>query len=324
MQSLRNIFRYIGDFLLLIFNKEFLIFLFFLVLSATYWVMSVLNDTMEREIVVPVRLVGVPDRCILVSDSIVDVKVMVRDKGFAIAAYLYGDEIMPVNIPFSTYARDVERCSVTNAELVKMVSMMLSKSTKVLSVKPEHLEFTYTNGNYKMVPVKIAGRVRPADSYYLTHVDFSPEQVKVFCPGNAVSDIQYVETEALDITNFSDTITRMVKLQPLAKAKVVPSEVRMTLYPDILTEATINVPITTRNVPNGAVLRVFPSQALVSYVVGASQYNTVNESQFEVVADYNTTSDGVAEKCTLKLTKSPRVARNAKVLQPKVNYLIEH
>ena len=49
LRQLPNIMTIVRDLLFGTFNREFLIFLFFLVLSAAYWFMSVLNDTMERE-----------------------------------------------------------------------------------------------------------------------------------------------------------------------------------------------------------------------------------------------------------------------------------
>ena len=43
-------------------NKEFLIFLFFLILSGTFWLLMTLNETYEKEIEVPVTLVEIPAR----------------------------------------------------------------------------------------------------------------------------------------------------------------------------------------------------------------------------------------------------------------------
>ena len=80
----------VRDSLLSVLNREFLIFLFFLILSATYWVMSVLNDPMEREILVPVRISDIPRNVIVFGDEEMQIRVVVRDKGYTIATYLYG------------------------------------------------------------------------------------------------------------------------------------------------------------------------------------------------------------------------------------------
>ena len=97
----------------------------------------------------------------------------------------------------------------------------------------------------------------------------------------------------------------------------------MTLYPDIMIEAVANVPVTAINVPEGCVLRTFPPQVQVHYVVGAKQYNNIDVSNFTVVADYSSTAGGEQKKCQLRLVKSPRAARNPYLSTTQVDYLIE-
>ena len=52
-------------------NKEFLIFLFFLALSGSFWLLMALNETYEKECVVGVRMTDVhlPGKTELLFDS---------------------------------------------------------------------------------------------------------------------------------------------------------------------------------------------------------------------------------------------------------------
>ena len=87
-----NIFRFwkkVGNFLFRVVNKEFLIFLFFLLLSSTFWLLITLNETYEQEIVIPVHLVDVPKNVVLTSDTTMNVRVTVRDKGYTLLTYKY-------------------------------------------------------------------------------------------------------------------------------------------------------------------------------------------------------------------------------------------
>ncbi|MGM9712680.1 MAG: CdaR family protein [Prevotella sp.] len=313
----------VRDLLFGTFNREFLIFLFFLVLSAAYWVMSVLNDTMEREVTVHVQLSGVPKNVILLDEDNMDIHATVRDKGYTIAAYLWGDKLKTVKIPFSTFARGRDRCTVSNGELVKLISQQLYGSSKIVQLKPDKLEFPYNLGMNRRYPVKLYGKVRPADTYYLAQVKFQPESVYVYSSEHLLDSISEIYTERLNIVNFTDTLRRKVKLRHIHGAKPVPSEVTVTFCPDIMIEATASVPVMPVNVPEGRNLRFFPPAVTVSYVVGASHYKNIGVDKFVVVADYNTTKDGTAEQCQLKLVKAPREARNPKLTTTSVDYLIE-
>ena len=63
-----RIYRPLRDFLFSIVNREFLIFLFFLVVSGVFWLLSTLNDTDEYEYAIPISLKGVP-RDVIITTS---------------------------------------------------------------------------------------------------------------------------------------------------------------------------------------------------------------------------------------------------------------
>ena len=312
----------VRDFLFNTFNKEFLIFLFFLMLSSAYWLMSVLNDTMEREIEIPVQLVNVPKNVIVIGDSAINLKVVVRDKGYAIATYMYGDRIKPVNISFTSYSRS-DKVFVTNLELQKIVRDQLYGSTKLVAIKPDHLDVPYNLGLRKLVPVKLLGNIDTSGNYYLARVEFSPESVYVYASNHLLDSITAVYTSRQNIQEVADTVTRTIPLKRIDGVKFVPSSVKMTLYTDIMTEVTTTIPVSAINVPDGYVLRTFPSQIQVKYVIGASEYKKIDEHDFKVVADYSTTEDGSTPKCQLRLLKFPRTAHNPVLESSEVDYLIE-
>ena len=56
----KGMLRRVRDFFFSAVNKEFLIFLSFLLLSGAFWLILTLNETYEREIVMSTRLEGVP------------------------------------------------------------------------------------------------------------------------------------------------------------------------------------------------------------------------------------------------------------------------
>lgn len=313
----------VRDFLFGIFNKEFLIFLFFLVLSSAYWLMSVLNDSMEREISVPVQLIGVPKDVVILGDSDISVRVVVRDKGYAVAAYLYGEHIKPAKLPFSVYARSNDKLSINSSELQKIIREQLYGSTRIISLKPDHLDIAFNHGLRKRVPVKMNGKIEMRDDHYLARVEFEPENVYIYASKHLIDSITNVFTVKQNFTGVADTIVRKVSLKQINGVKMVPSEVKMTLYTDIMTKGEVTINVTPINVPPGMILRTFPSQVKVSYVVCASQYNQVNESEFSVVADYASIADGTSDKCQLELVKSPRIVRNATLQVTEVSYLIE-
>lgn len=305
-------------------NREFLTFFFFLVLSTIFWLMTALNETYEREIGVPAYLVNIPKNVVVTSDMEDTVRVTVRDKGFALLAYTYGEGIRPINVNFqSAITRQSGYGVVSSQEMMKMINQRFSGSSKIVQVKPDRLDFHYNYGLSRQVSVKMSGHVVPGKSFYLARTRFWPEKVTVYGSKQALDSLRFVKTVPINITNFNDTVLRTVALETIKGVKIVPNTVRIGLYPDILTEENIDVPITAINMPEGKVLRTFPQRVTVNFIVGASMFRSISPEQFAVVVDYNEIIDHPSDKCSIHLRETPQGVRNARLKMTQVDYLIE-
>ena len=323
-KRLTQIINMVRNFLFSSANREFLTFFFFLVLSSIFWLMTALNETYEREVSVPAYLVNVPKNVVITSDMEDTVRVTVRDKGFALLAYIYGEGVRPININFQSFVtRQSGYGVVPSQELMKMVNQRFSGASKVVQVKPDRLDFYYNYGQSRQVPVKMAGIVVPGKSFYLARTRFWPETVTVYGSKQTLDSLRYVKTVPINITNFNDTVVKTVALEKIKGVKIVPNIVRIGLYPDILTEETIEVPVTAVNMPEGKVLRSFPQRVTVNFIVGASMFRSISSDQFAVVVDYNELIEHPSDKCNIYLRQCPQGVRNARLQMTQVDYLIE-
>ena len=323
-KRLTQIINMVRNFLFSSANREFLTFFFFLVLSTIFWLMTALNETYEREIGVPAYLVNIPKNVVVTSDMEDTVRVTVRDKGFALLAYTYGEGIRPINVNFqSAITRQSGYGVVSSQELMKMINQRFSGSSKIVQVKPDRLDFHYNYGLSRQVSVKMSGHVVPGKSFYLARTRFWPEKVTVYGSKQALDSLRFVKTVPINISNFNDTVLRTVALETIKGVKIVPNTVRIGLYPDILTEENIEVPITAINMPEGKVLRTFPQRVTVNFIVGASMFRSISPEQFAVVVDYNEIIDHPSDKCSIHLRETPQGVRNARLKMTQVDYLIE-
>lgn len=324
MRRQNHIFKVVGNFLFSSLNKEFLIFLFFLLLSGAFWLMMALNETYEEELKVPVRLVGMPRNAVMTDEPADTVKVTVRDKGFTLVTYKYGHWFRPLTFKFATYANeDQGHGAIPAADIIKQVQSQLYGSSKLLSVKPEKLDFYFTYGASKKVPIRFRGKISTSKSYYLAHTEFSPMMVTAYANKKVLDELKYVEIEPFNYRNLQDTIRRNVRLQKIRGVKLVPSTVRLSVYPDVLTEESIEVPVSAVNMPAGMVLRTFPSRVTVRFTIGASQFRMIRPEQFNVVVDYLTLAENPSDKCTLQLRSVPSSVSKARLELDKVDYLLE-
>ena len=320
MYSVRNILKAVRNFLFSGLNKEFLIFLFFLALSGVFWLMMTLNETMEREFKIPVRLTGVPRNAVMTGELVDTVRVTIKDKCFTLVTY----DFRPLTFRFSSYAdEDTGEGVVPVADVQKQVLSQMYGSSKLLQLKPGKFDFYFTYGSSKKVPVVFRGKITTHKSYYLAHTEFNPSMVTVYANKQQLDQLQAVEIEPFNYRNLQDTIRQMVKIKKIRGIKIVPPMVRISVYPDVLTEESVEVPVTAINMPPGMVLRTFPSKVTVRFTIGASLFRTIKPSLFKVVVDYEELAANPSDKCTLQLRSVPRSVSKASLEMDRVDYLLE-
>ena len=305
-------------------NKEFLLFMFFLVISGAFWLLMTLNQSYEHEVAFPIHITGVPKDIMLTSDEVDTVRVTIRDKGTQIIAYLLDENKRHLKVNFKNYDRGHGTGYIPSADLQKLVQQKLSQSAKITSMKTDGLTIYYNTGAKKRVPVRWTGRVMPEQLYYISHVGYTPDSVTIYASERKLDSIKVIYTEALNYTGFRDTLNVTCRLQRTEGVKVVPNEIGITFFTDVLTEESIeNIPVKGINMPEGKILRTFPSRVTVSFVTGVNNYRQINAADFTVVADYNEIMQHPSEKCNLYLRHTPEGISRATLLTTQADYLIE-
>ena len=319
-----GVLRYVKMFLFSRANKEFVVFVFFLALSGAFWLFTTLNQVYEHEFAIPVSVVGVPKNAVLTSEETDTVRMTIRDKGITLLTYMYGDVLRKINVNFKTYSKSNGTGSISSAELQKLVYQQLANGSRIVSVKPEKLEFYYNYGAKKMVPVRWTGRVMPEEMFFISRVAYNPDSITIYASHEKLDSINVVYTEQLNYANFRDTLNANCELAKIRGVKMVPDHVKVTFFTDVLTEEEIEgVPIKAINMPVGKHLRTFPAKVNISFVTGVSVYRNLKPTDFTVVADYNDIINHPTEKCHIYLKSVPRGISRTRLQTSMVDYLIE-
>lgn len=320
-----SFFRIVREFLFSNVNKQFLTFVFFLVLSAIFWLVATLNDNYEKELKIPVYIRQIPKNVVLTSDEVDTIRVTVRDKGWTILSYLYDNRFSHINANFRNYIRDTGYGYITVAELQKLIHAQNPIMTsKISSIKPDKMEFFFNDGAHKRVPVRWSGRVIPEHLYFIARTEYWPDSVDIYASQEKLDSIKVVYTETLNYANFRDTLIVDCQIAKTKGVKSVPERIKVEFYTDVLTEESMDdVPIVAVNMPEGKTLRTFPAKVKVNFVTGVSQFRNLRPDQFLVVADYKEIATKPSEKCNIYLKTVPHGISRATLEVKQVDYLIE-
>ncbi len=330
MFDIKNIQRYyrlilekIREFLLSNKCREGLVFLFFILVSLAFWMLQTLDEVYQVEFKVPVRLKNVPKEAVLTSELPNEVQVRVEDRGTVLLNYMLGRTFFPVSFDFNDYKDKGTHVHISSSELQKKVSAQLNVSTHLISVRPDTLDFIYTMGQAKKVPVHLNGDVRAGLQYYVSQVKFSPDSVVAYAPREVLDTLTAAYTEKVYIEDVTDTLKRRIALRKLKGIKFVPAYNDLSVYVDMYSEKTVELPIVGINFPAGKVLRTFPSKVQVTFQVGLVHFKDVSADDFFIGVTYEDILRSGGDKLLLTLKTFPDYVDHIRITPASVDYLIE-
>lgn len=315
--------RKMKNFLLSDKSREFFLFLFFFLVAGGFWLLQTLNNDYEAEFSIPVRLKGVPNNTVITSEPAPQLRIKVKDKGTVLLNYMLGKSFYPVTLDFSDYKGDDNHVQVYASQFEKKVLNQLNVSTRLLSMKPDTLEYFYSTGDSKRVPVRLRGTVSAARQYYLSDTVFHPDSVSVYAPAAVLDTITAAYTQYVKLENISDTLTEQVPLRVQKGVKFVPAAIEMVLPVDIYTEKIVEVPLHGINFPPDKVLRAFPSKVQVIFQVGLSRFRQIDENDFHINVPYEELLKLGSDKYTVKLNRIPAGVSQVRFNPAQVDFLIE-
>ena len=305
-------------------SKEVFTFLFFLVIAALFWLEQTLDSEYEVDVKVPLKLKNVPESIVITSDFPEELTVTLRDKGNTLLNYQLTKRFYPINIDFAEHQNRRHHVSLLSNTYNKSITAQLANSTTVVAIEPDTIDYYYSEGKSKKVPVRLQGRVSPGQQYYISDTIFNPAQVTVYAPQGALDTVKAAYTQFFEDTQIEDTLRRQVELVSGRGVKFVPDVVEVTLPVDIYTEKSVEVPIEGVNFPAGKTLRAFPSKVKVTFHVGLTKYLDIKPEDFRILVTYEELRKLDGEKYQVKLKKQPKGVSQVRFYPAQIDFLIEN
>lgn len=324
-KGLRHFFKKIRIYLSDTKSKEFLVFLFFLALSAGFWLMLRLDETFEVSIPIPLQLVNVPENTLIATELPSEVHATIRDKGSNIFHFFKNNELKTVEVDFSKYDNGLvsSRVYVSNSDILHAVQNQLDGSSKVLGIQPDTLSFFYNRGHKAYLPVCIVGQMSAAKQNYLTNVECLPDSVWVYAPRTVLDTLQAAYTQDVAMKDLEEETSCEVGFMRIKDVKFIPETVHITASVDYYTDKTVEVPITGLNFPADKRLKTFPSKVKITFRVGTARFRYYNEDNFVLAPTYEELLGNASERYTLHLRSIPEGVSNVRISPSEVEYLIE-
>ena len=305
-------------------SRDVVTFLFFFVLAFFLWYMYNIGTQREISRRIPITYIGIPDNVQLEKKLPKELKFVIKDEGKIIWSYRKS-QFDTLRIDLTNHFNENNTLEIKFEEQFKQILSHLSPTTKVIELNPGYFSSKYIRLYSKSVPVVTSNVIKLAPQHVMYDtIAISPKFVTLLGTKESVDSISYLYLEPITET-FDKTKTLTVNIQKPQSVNINRSSVSVTIPVEMCTEKEVIVPITTENLPKNANIRTFPPEVKIRFSVGLSHYNSVTESTFRAILDYNDIIlNPDKSTATLQLDYTSGYIFNIQITPSEVEYIIEN
>lgn len=299
-----------------------LTFMIFLLISTIFWFLMTLNDTVQRDYRLEVRIKNQPAGTTFINQPPQYIDVSVKDKGRALVKYDWGTP-PAVEIDYADFIKKGENRVVINKEMLSNnIRNSFGSGCEILSIRPDSISLITTTRPGERLPVFLDISVSTMPQY-ICYGDLKSniDSVTVYSLRGIPANTVNVRTEPVALRNLKDSTSIKVQLISPEGTRIDPSEITVTIPVEQLVVGKRVIRVRCINTPSGIVLRTFPSNIEIKYLMPMSMYGKDNAEPFATV-DYNNIQ---LEKSTVPVTieNLPDYYSNCEAVPSEVEYVIE-
>ncbi len=299
-------------------------FLFFLLLSAFFWLLIKLSDNYTVTYNFKLQFTDVPAELWMPAQDTHEIKVSILTTGYNILKVNLVKSSRPkLSIPLNQVAyrrQNGNLYSISAQSLRDELSASLNIDGGELLFNENEIFFRLEKLQSKTVDVKLHNALQFRNQYELySEPILKPQKVQIYGPKALLDSISFIETEKLHRTDvFENFSTRLKLALPSKDIKVAVDNIQVEVDVASFTEASAMIEIEKLGQNQ---LRLFPAEAQVFYSIALRDYQFIDEQAIRLQIDTSKLSTRPS-RLKVVLTASPAAIKIKRIVPDQVEYLI--
>jgi len=309
-------------------NKKLVIYLFFVALATIFWFLNALSKEYTTTVNYPVTYSDFPAKKILSNQLPSKLRLTVRAYGFDLLRYKLSF-IQSIDFPVNEFTNNrmekegEDKFYFPTERMTNEVAAQLSSAISVTHISPDTISFEFSALVEKQIPVHLNSELNFEPQFRLgSDVTLKPDSIWVIGAQALIDTVKQVETELLELNKLHETTKKNISLEKIKGLKFRQKRVEVELPVEQFTEAQKQVEVKVINLPDSLLLRLFPHEVGLSYLVGLKDYESISADQFLLEVDYETINLS-SNELKVSLKQFPASVSNVSFYPQEVIYLIE-
>ena len=183
-----------------------------------------------------------------------------------------------------------------------------------------------------LVTKKLAIKSNLKISYHIGYdlseqISLKPDSILVSGPENYISKIKNIELEPIVFEDVKADFIRKVAIKAPEGVKDLKFNIKEVIVSgkiEKFTEGILNVPFKIINVPAGITINTLNKKVQVTYIVGLSSFNKIDENSFQIECDYTMSASNRLGYLIPKVVRKSSEIKSYKLIPNEINFLIQN
>ena len=295
-------------------------FLFFLLLSFTFWTSTKLSNTYIVEESFSIIWTNIPNGIIPSSEN-QQMNVSISASGIEILIYRLINKSINISLSQADFSKEKGQVDLRGQEF--FIQKQFFENTKLNILNPLFLEFKFSRLEEKVFTVVPQIEINLRAGYLIdSSLKVTPDSILVSGPKSILDTLNSIQSESIIADDLYENFRKKVSLRSIPEIQLSESKVTVEVAVSRYTEKEFLLNVEVINLPLGTRVKLFPPKAKVRVTLPLSVLRTIKTSDFNLVVDYNNIFKDVEKKLDLIMIRRPSSVKKV-ILEPKkVNYLI--
>ena len=299
---------------------RFLFFLFFLLLSFTFWTSTKLSNTYIVEESFSIIWINIPNGIIPSSEN-QQMNVSISASGIEILIYRLINKSINISLSQADFSGEKGLIDLRGQDF--FIKKQFFENTKLNILNPLFLEFKFSRLEEKVFTVVPQIEINLRAGYLIdSSLKVTPDSILVRGPKSILDTLNSIQSESIIVDDLYENFRKKVSLRSIPEIQLSESKVTVEVAVSRYTEKEFLLNVEVINLPLGTRVKLFPPKAKVRVTLPLSVLRTIKTSDFNLVVDYNNIFKDAEKKLDLIMIRRPSSVKKV-ILEPKkVNYLI--
>ncbi len=293
--------------------------------SILIWLLITLSKEYITTISFPIEYGEISQNKLLLANQTKELEIVVKTNGFKILRTRFNTKSLLINV--NTL---ISKKGTIYYLLLKSKKQSIKRQLPSGVSLQEIIKDTLFVGLGSLVTKKLAIKSNLKISYHIGYdlseqISLKPDSILVSGPENYISKIKNIELEPIVFEDVKADFLRKVAVKVPEGVKNLRFNIKEVIVSgkiEKFTEGILNVPFKIINVPVGITINTLNKKVQVTYIVGLSSFNKIDENSFQIECDYAMSASNRLGYLIPKVVRKASEIKSYKLIPDEIDFLI--